>query len=70
MRQYGYKLEPDGAIVLTMTPRDYQGLMFAMGMCFGKMSDESKKTVSPLIILFDRLNDGNPNWNPYELPTS
>lgn len=58
--------EQDGNVVLTMSREDYEGLLrvFARATVWAKTNhDKLEETVA----LLDRLNQGNPNYTPYQV---
>lgn len=59
--------EVDGQVVLTISRQDYEHLLFALAEAaacvrkFGGSFDEELR-------FLNRLNQGNPNYRPYEVP--
>lgn len=54
--------EKDGQVVLTMPPEDYEILLRSLGAftCYSYERNE-------ILELLNRLNEGNPNYKPYEV---
>jgi hypothetical protein len=61
----GYN-ERDGLVVLAMTQADYENVLVALGFATGAAVSSSTRTF--LVGLINRLNQGNPNFTPYEVP--
>ena len=53
-------------VTLEMTRGEYENLLLAMGIAAGSASD--KKAFWRWIEFANRLNAGNPNFMPYEIP--
>lgn len=60
----GYR-EENGAVVLTMTRADYEGLLFILGFAIGSMR-KADVPATNVVRLANRLNAGNPGFTPYE----
>ena len=52
-------------VVLTLARGDYELLMLALGFVSGSVSDD-KPRLYGLLDLVNRINEGNPNFRPYE----
>lgn len=59
----GYS-EENGAVVLTMTPADYNTLLMALG--YASVSTVPNFRISVLGVI-NRINAGNPQFTPYEI---
>jgi hypothetical protein len=56
--------EENGQVVLTMSREDYQLVLMLLG---AGTSGERIVTWNKALALLNRLNDGNPNYTPYEV---
>lgn len=58
--------EENGQVVLTMSRDEYCELLFALGMLF---AEKLRSGHAPTAVLdfMNRLNEGNPNYTPYEV---
>ena len=63
----GYS-ESGGTVTLRMSRDDYSSLLFMLGSQLGHVRREDQATFWRQIELVNRLNEGNPNWQPYEVP--
>lgn len=63
--------ECDGQVVLTMSREDYEQLLFVFGarVAWGLMQPfrEDAGRTAEIQRLLNRLNEGNPAWQPYEV---
>jgi hypothetical protein len=62
--------EEDGQVILTMSREDYNKLLmtFALATMRGiEFRGEFPKAVENTLSLMNRLNDGNPNYTPYQV---
>jgi len=58
--------EQDGQVILTMSLDDYQWLLFALGAATAaRYSHPDWK--ERMLGLMNRLNEGNPNYTPYQV---
>ncbi len=64
MAVMGYR-EENGLVVLTMTQDDFGLLLYSIGYAGGN----SRGKWLEYFALANRLNAGNPNFTPYEMPT-
>jgi hypothetical protein len=65
--------EENGQIVLTMTPLEYERLLMVFAMATMKgmtLRAEFPRAVENTMGLLDSLNEGNPNYRPYNLSPS
>ena len=58
--------EKDGQVVLTMSREDYDWILFALGALAGGRARDGADTM-PIVSLLNRLNQGNPNYTPYQV---
>lgn len=56
--------EIDGKVQLTMTKGDYLYLLTALGIATGAVGPAAQKS---LLLALNRINEGNPDYKPYEL---
>ena len=61
--------EENGQVILTMSREDYERLLMLLGACTVHAAHGGKSmfTLDDILGLLNRLNDGNPNYTPYEL---
>ena len=61
--------EKDGQVVLSMSREDYETLLIALGYYTGGISQRAGKNeaFTEMIELLNRLNQGNPNYRPYQV---
>jgi hypothetical protein len=60
--------EQNGQIVLTMSLADYDQLLMLGGYVIGCAMRAGANSLAPrFVTLLNRLNDGNPNFTPYEV---
>ena len=64
----GYTLTDSGDVACTMSPDDYELLVLALGFATGAAIKNNPPFVESLMGLTNRLNEGNRNFTPYELP--
>lgn len=65
----GYKLNSDGDVEITLSPSDYQYLTMCLGMVVGAAAkDNDQYAAYSALALANRVNAGNPEWTPYEIP--
>jgi hypothetical protein len=57
--------EENGLVVLRMTREDYDFLLIGYGMLIGKSFFGGSPKA--LIEYFNRLNEGNPDYTPYQV---
>jgi hypothetical protein len=60
--------EENGQVVLTMSREDYERPLISLGYYTGGVLQRGGK-INDLLALMNRLNDGNPNYTPYEVKT-
>jgi hypothetical protein len=58
--------EENGQVVLTMPREDYELLLLWLGMATGGILKDGDRA-DGIIAFLDRLNEGNPNYTPYEV---
>jgi len=61
----GYSTDQNGNIVLTMIREDFDLLVLAMGFGTVNIRPEFRQKMLGLV---NRINSGNPNFTPYEIP--
>jgi len=49
-----------------MSPDDYDTVLMALGYFTGGMSKHNPQGMNDMLKLINRLNDGNPQYTPYE----
>ena len=65
----GYKTDGK-TVTLTMTREDYMWLIISLGYAVGATRNDGVSSLHlGSLALANRLNAGNPNWTPYEIPT-
>ena len=68
----GYS-EKDGQVVLTLSRDDYSSLIFYMGAATGVLlrdsprPDTQDRALRRMLEFLNRLNQGNPNYTPYQV---
>ena len=58
--------EENGQVVLTMTREDYNWILFALGCLTGQRMRDGT-AIEPVLEFMNRLNQGNPNYTPYQV---
>lgn len=58
--------EENGQVILTMSRKDYDIVLMALGAFTAMTWDKEKKGVR-LLSLLNRLNEGNLSYTPYEI---
>lgn len=58
-------LECDGTVLLTMSRSDYDSLMVLLGKAAA--SAHANEPFFDQMALLSRLNEGNPNYRPYQV---
>ena len=58
----------DSRVTLDMSEQDWEHLLFALGCALGAASNLDRSTFYGLLDLTNRLNQGNPESTPYEIP--
>jgi hypothetical protein len=61
--------EQDGKVVLTLSRDDWMMLLLAMGTATGLALKDGHPS-RPWFELVNRVNEGNPNFTPYEVSPS
>lgn len=56
--------EENGQVVLRMSREDYEKLLLMLGAAFGRNIFEPYR----MLEFVNRLNEGNPNYMPYQVP--
>jgi hypothetical protein len=62
--------EENGQVVLTMSRRDYENILMICGIAAGLSMRSGRNllfTADDIAALLNRLNQGNPNYTPYEV---
>lgn len=62
--------EEHGQVILTMSREDYQMLLIVLGYAIGGAIKEQWTPAEEIFELTNRINEGNPNFRPYELSSS
>ncbi len=61
--------EENGQVVLRMSREDYDLLLMSLGMATGVANKQRIFAHGQsIVMLCDRLNEGNPNYTPYQVP--
>jgi hypothetical protein len=62
--------EENGQVVLTMSAEDFGTLLMAIGalMAYTAQGKLPIFTMDSISAFMNRLNEGNPNYTPYEVP--
>jgi len=61
--------EKDGQVTLTMSREDFSNLLMILGIAAGSLGPESPM-LARVFNLVNRLNQGNPNYTPYQVSDS
>lgn len=56
----------DGIVTLTISVKDYEQILMALGNAVGVASRDGLP-IAPWLELANRINEGNPNWTRYTL---
>jgi hypothetical protein len=56
--------EENGQVILTMDHLDWELLLMALGRALSTMRERDER--SAFLSLVNRLNQGNPNYRPYQ----
>jgi hypothetical protein len=62
--------EENGQVVLTMSREDYERLLLLLGAATAetvRAGGRSFFTLDQILALMNRLNQGNPNYTPYQV---
>jgi hypothetical protein len=60
--------EENGQVILTMNPEDYERLLMCLGAATAMSAlGRHVLTFNAVLEMMNRLNDGNPNWTPYQV---
>jgi hypothetical protein len=65
-----WKREGD-VITLTLTPDQYANVVMALGIAAGRVLGEDgdrQRRFNEWLRLTNAVNEGNPDWTPYEVP--
>lgn len=62
--------EEDGQIVLTMSVDDFERLLIVLGIALSaSMNGRGMIGMREILVLSNRLNEGNPHYTPYQVET-
>lgn len=64
----GWKLTDEGHVSITITRDDWDAILILLGAGMTTIAPVDREARVATLALFNRLNAGNPNWAPYELP--
>ena len=59
--------EENGQVTLTMSREDYQLMLIIFGAACGWMTLARAGNPGRVLELLNRLNEGNPNYTPYQV---
>lgn len=60
--------EEDGQVILTMSREDYEQVLLLFGACtVWAYQLRTFLTLEQVLSLLNRLNEGNPNYTPYQV---
>jgi hypothetical protein len=57
----------DGEVTITLTDEQFDRLLLVLGFAIGKSGPDSPISASLILGLVNAINEGNPNWTPYEV---
>lgn len=57
--------EENGQVILTMSPNDWRYLLLVLGYAMGYFEVAENRQI--LLSFLNRLNEGNPNYTPYQV---
>lgn len=64
-----FSREPNGLIALRVTQEEFDELLLVLGYAGGSAAREQNRWMLPMSLrLVNRLNTGNPDFRPYEVP--
>jgi len=55
-------------ITFSLTPDEFDSLLLMAGYAIGAAFPDNRKLAYAFLRLANRLNEGNPNWTPYQIP--
>jgi hypothetical protein len=62
--------EENGQVVLRMSREDYNVIMMALGVFTAPvLAGQIGNRLNDVLKFLNRLNDGNPNYTPYQVPS-
>lgn len=64
----GWRLDADGNVVITMTPKDWENLLLVIGAGTSALHSNHVVPLARSLALVNRLNAGNPHFTPYKIP--
>lgn len=56
------------SVLIQISAEDYERLLLMMGYAFSAALKEDASMAYSFLDLTNRVNRGNPNWTPYEIP--
>jgi hypothetical protein len=59
--------EENGQVILSMSPEDYDELLITLGYAVGAALQANGHLLRRITPLLNRLNEGNPNYRPYQV---
>jgi hypothetical protein len=67
--------EENGQVVLRMSREDYERLIFRLGLALGNFANSSgvaaqQESIKQELAFLNRLNQGNPDYTPYQVEQS
>ena len=63
-----YHVNRDNEVELIMSKSDYEYVLLGLGTLAGSfMRDGDKIAFRKALEVANRINEGNPNWNPYAI---
>jgi hypothetical protein len=59
--------EENGQVILSMSREDYDALLIRLGLAAGVAATCDKALFAEHVKMLNRLNEGNPNYRPYQV---
>lgn len=59
--------EENNQVILTMSREDYDSLLLRLGVAAGWTANHSPENFANHLRFLNRLNEGNPNYTPYQV---
>lgn len=68
MSHNSWAITDNDLVTITMSRSDYAPLLLVLGYAAGSTHSSDRRFFWSIAALANRINEGNPNWNPYEIP--